>query len=253
MHDSAQALRGKKAPFLVGFTSVLDVLRGRQPHLPALPRRTGRGGARLRFCGLCRQRHRPAHRGRGSRGPARRSACAGRAGPSPLLRTVRCAGLSVHRSSCLAIPRTASTRLNAGTLVGGAHRDSSSTPSCSLLRRTAGNPSSPKKADPAAGPHPLPPQPCWCSLWCCSRAASAPPRSPARLRHACRRGLRCRLPRAQGCMDGYQTMDALAALNFRSRHRPEYTGRGHHGRTVRRGTIRAGSSQAGCCWWSTPC
>lgn len=62
------------------------------------------------------------------------------------------------------------------------------------------------------------------------------------------------LPAAQGVLDGYQTMDALAALNFGAVIALNLQAVGiTEEAAVRRGTSGPGSSQAGCCWWSTPC
>ena len=91
MHDSAQALRGKKL-LLVGFTLFSMFFgAGNLIFPPFLGAQAGTAlwlafvGFAVSAIGL------PI-------GPGRRSACAGRAGPSPLRTGVRCAGLSVHRS-----------------------------------------------------------------------------------------------------------------------------------------------------------
>ena len=100
------------------------------------------------LCRVCRQRHRPAHRGRGGGGPGR-AVCpqlAGRVAP-PLRAGVRCAGLSRPSVPASPSPARPAPRLRCWTpLAGRKHRaDSAATPSCSLLRRTSGGPASPKK------------------------------------------------------------------------------------------------------------
>ena len=88
MHDSAQALRGKKL-LLVGFT-LFSMFFG-AGNLIFPPFLGAQAGTALwsAFVGFAVSAI--GH-------PGRRSACAGRAGPSPLRTGVRCAGLSVHRS-----------------------------------------------------------------------------------------------------------------------------------------------------------
>ncbi len=102
MHDSAQALRGKKL-LLVGFTLFSMFFGAGNLIFPPYPGGTGRDGASgSAFAGLCRQRHRPAHRGRGGGGPGRGAARSWPGGCTPGSRRCSpCAGLSVHR----ALPR----------------------------------------------------------------------------------------------------------------------------------------------------
>ena len=136
---------------------------------------------------------------------------------------------------CLAIPRTASTSFETADAAGGAeHTGTVHLLLVSLLRRTSW-PSSPK-ADPAAGPHPLP---CLLVLivvlfaGCILRPAAPGYGTPAEAYAA--------LPAAQGVLDGYQTMDALAALNFGAVIALNLQAVGiTEEAAVRRGTIRAG-------------
>ena len=93
MHDSAQALRGKKL-LLVGFTLFSMFFGAGNLIFPPFLGAQAGTALWLAFVGFAVS----AHRGRGSSGPGGRSACAGRAGPSPFRTGVRCAGLSVHRS-----------------------------------------------------------------------------------------------------------------------------------------------------------
>ena len=94
MHDSAQALRGKKL-LLVGFT-LFSMFFG-AGNLIFPPFLGAQAGTALwsAFVGFA-----VSAIGLPIAGVAAvaRSACAGRAGPSPLRTGVRCTGLSVHRS-----------------------------------------------------------------------------------------------------------------------------------------------------------
>ena len=89
MHDSAQALRGKKL-LLVGFT-LFSMFFG-AGNLIFPPFLGAQAGTALwpAFVGFA-----VSAIGLPIAGVA---ACAGRAGPSPLRTGVRCAGLSIHRS-----------------------------------------------------------------------------------------------------------------------------------------------------------
>ena len=109
MHDSAQALRGKKL-LLVGFTLFSMFFRGRQPHLPALPRRTGRDGALAAFCGFAVSAIGLPIAGVAAVARAGGLPAPGRAGPS---RFAQVFAVLVYLSigPCLAIPARPAPRL----------------------------------------------------------------------------------------------------------------------------------------------
>ena len=96
--------------------------------------------------------------------------------------------------------------------------------------------SKPAKADPAAGPHPLP-----CPAGAHRGAVAGCILRPAAPGYGTPAEAYAALPAAQGVLDGYQTMDALAALNFGAVIALNLQAVGiTEESAVRRGTIRAG-------------
>ena len=249
MHDSAQALRGQKAPS-GGVHPVLDVLRSRQPHLPALPRRTGRDGALARFCGLCRQRHRSAHRGRGSSGPGQAVCLRWPGGSIPRFAQVFAVLVYLSIGPCLAIPRTASTSFEMLTPLVGRSTSGQFIYSLVFFAAAYFVALKPEKLTQRLGRILCPALLVLIVVLfagCILRPAAPGYGTPAEAYAA--------LPAAQGVLDGYQTMDALAALNFGAVIALNLQAVGiTEESAVRRGTSPGRAHRrAGCCWWSTPC
>ena len=234
MHDSTQALRGKKL-LLVGFTLFSMFFGAGNLIFPPFLGAQAGTALWLAFCGLFRQRHRSAHRGRGSSGPGGRSACAGRAGPSPLRTGVRCAGLSVHRS-LPRDPRTASTSFEMLTPLVGRSTPGQFIYSLVFFAAAYFVALKPEKLTQRLGRILCPALLVLIVVLfagCILRPAAPGYGTPAEAYAA--------LPAAQGVLDGYQTMDALAALNFGAVIALNLQAVGiTEESAVRRGTIRAG-------------
>ena len=234
MHESTQALRGKKL-FLVGFTLFSMFFGAGNLIFPPFLGAQAGTALWLAFAGF-------AVSAIGL--PIAGVAAVARAGGLPVLagrvhpRFAQVFAVLVYLSigPCLAIPRTASTSFEMLTPLVG--RSTLGQFLYSLVFFTAAYfvALRPEKADPAAGPHPLPrpagahcgavrglhPPPCCLRLWRAHRSLCRPPR---------RAGNIGRLP-DHGCAGGAQ-LRAVIALNIQAVGITEEA-------AVRRGTIRAG-------------
>ena len=234
MHESTQALRGKKL-FLVGFTLFSMFFgAGNLIFPPFLGAQAGTvlwlafAGFAVSAIGL----------------PIAGVAAVARAGGLPVLagrvhpRFAQVFAVLVYLSigPCLAIPRTASTSFEMLTpLVGRSTLGAVPLLPCILHGSVLRGPPA-RKADPAAGPHPLPTLLVLIVVLfagCLLRPAASGYGVPTAAYAA--------LPAAQGILDGYQTMDALAALNFGAVIALNIQAVGiTEEAAVRRGAIRAG-------------